>query len=253
MTIIVRDLGIGSRLVDYTEAWDLQREVHAGVSTGERAPEVLLLEHHPVYTAGHRTLPEERPVDGTPVIDVDRGGKITWHGPGQLVGYPIVPLPGRVKSVDYVRRVEEAVIRGLRSFGLDAGRISGRTGAWVADEAGERKLAAIGIRVAKRTTMHGFAINVQPDLAWFDRIVPCGIADAQVTSVAAELGRDVSVAEMRDAVVPHVETLLADFKDYVATPDVAGPRPDPMAPKAAGDVPRLSVPIATPATAGAAR
>jgi lipoyl(octanoyl) transferase len=238
MTLDIRDLGIGVRHVDYTEAWDLQRTLHDEVAEGRREATVLLLEHAPVYTAGIRTFADERPVDGTPVIDVDRGGKITWHGPGQLVGYPIIRLPEHVRSVDYVRRLEEAVIRALQTLGVECGRIPGRSGAWVADDRGERKLAAIGVRVRRHTTMHGFAINVCPDLAWFDRIVPCGITDAGVTSVEAELGRSLSVHDMATAVVPHLTDLLTDFGPYERTPDVAGPRPDP------GAVPRLSVPIA---------
>lgn len=237
MTLDIRHLGIGVRHVDYTEAWDLQRALHDEVAAGTHGPTVLLLEHAPVYTAGIRTFPDERPTDGTPVIDVDRGGKITWHGPGQLVGYPIVRLPEHVRSVDYVRRLEEAVIRTLRAFGIDCGRIPGRSGAWVADADGERKLAAIGVRVRRHTTMHGFAINVCPDLSWFDRIVPCGITDAGVTSVEAELGRTVSVHDMATAISGQLTNLLTDFGPYERTPDVAGPRPDP------GAVPRLSVPV----------
>lgn len=222
-----RDLGIGAEQVDYAKAWELQRTVHAAVAAGAAEPTVLLLEHASVYTAGNRTFPEDRPA-GVPVIDVDRGGKITWHGPGQLVGYPIIRLPEHVRSVDYVRRLEEAVIRGLRSLGLQAGRIPGRSGAWLAgDGRPERKLAAIGIRVASQTTMHGFAINVCPDLSWFDKIVPCGIRDASVTSAAAELGRPVSVAEMAEVVKPHLEALLTDFGPYERTPPVATERPDP--------------------------
>lgn len=225
MPLAFRDLGIGTELVEYEAAWELQRELHTAVAGGAE-PVVLLLEHAPVYTAGNRTFPEERP-HGVPVIDVDRGGKITWHGPGQLVGYPIVRLPAEVRSVDYVRRLEEAVIRALRDLGLPAGRIPGRSGAWLATGGPERKLAAIGIRVASQTTMHGFAVNVCPDLAWFDRIVPCGITDATVTSVSRELGRDVPVAEVAAAVQPHLTALLTDFGPYDRTPDVAAPRPDP--------------------------
>jgi lipoyl(octanoyl) transferase len=166
----------------------------------------LLLEHPPVYTAGRRTEAWERPVDGTPVVDTDRGGKITWHGPGQLVGYPIVRLPDPIDVVAYVRRMEHVLIEVCRELGVHAGRVRGRSGVWLpADaDAPERKIAAIGIRVAQRVTLHGFALNCNPDLSWFDRIVPCGIADAGVTSLARELGRDVTVAE----VLPIVERQL---------------------------------------------
>lgn len=249
MTLVFRDLGVGTERVDYETAWEMQRELHAAVAAGEAPDTVLLLEHPPVFTAGNRTFPEERPTDGTPVIDVDRGGKITWHGPGQLVGYPIVRLPDRVRSVDYVRRVEEALVRTLRDAGLPAGRITGRSGAWVADTRGERKLAAVGVRVARRTTMHGFALNVEPDLTWFDRIIPCGITDAGVTSMAAELGRSVSVTEMATAVQRHLRDLLTDYGDFDRSPDVAGPRPDP------GKATRPRVPVLThtPSDLGAQR
>ncbi|WP_028707992.1 lipoyl(octanoyl) transferase LipB [Propionicicella superfundia] len=250
MTLAFRDLGLGARHVDYEEAWRMQRELHTAVAAGEQEDTVLLLEHPPVYTAGNRTFPEERPADGTPVIDVDRGGKITWHGPGQLVGYPIVRLPDHVRSVDYVRRLEEALLRALRAFGLPAGRIPGRSGAWVADERGERKLAAVGIRVAQRTTMHGFALNVDPDLTWFDRIVPCGITDAGVTSMTAELGRPVSVVEVAAVVRPHLEELLGEFAPFERTPDAAGPRPDPA--RAPRPGPRVAVVTHTASERGAA-
>ena len=188
-------------LVDYEEAWALQREVHARRVAGEGPDTLLLLEHPPVYTAGKRTLPHERPFDGTPVIDVDRGGKITWHGPGQLVGYPIVALPDPIDVVAYVRRLEEALIEVCAGFGLQTGRVEGRSGVWVAaDEPGagfrpERKVAAIGVRVARGVTMHGFALNCDPDMTAFGNMIPCGIPDAGVTSLSAELGRDIPVAE----------------------------------------------------------
>src|SRR6185503_9155004 len=175
-------------LVPYQEAWDEQRRVHAAVAAGTEPDTVLLLEHPAVYTAGKRTLDIERPQDGTPVVDVDRGGKITWHGPGQLVGYPIVALPEPVDVVGHVRRVEEALILVCADLGLEAGRVEGRSGVWVGDDRGERKVAAIGIRVSQGVTMHGFALNCDCDLTWFDRIVPCGISDATVTSLTAELG-----------------------------------------------------------------
>jgi len=212
--------------VDYQAAWEAQREEHAAVVDG--APDrVILLEHPPVYTAGKRTEPHERPVDGTPVIDVDRGGKITFHGPGQLVGYPILTLPDHVKVVDYVRRVEEALIRACADLGVVTARVPGRSGVWLrADDHGpERKIAALGIRVSRGVTMHGFALNCDVDLAWYDRFVPCGIADAGVTSLSRELGRDVTVAEA----TPYVEEQLRRYLDwtpYDATPDY-DPRPDP--------------------------
>ena len=198
-----RTVGLGADAVDYLAAWDLQREVHAAVVADERPPTVLLLEHPPVFTAGKRTEPHERPIDpgGAAVIDVDRGGKITFHGPGQLVGYPIVRLPEHVKVVDYVRRVEEALIAVCADFGVTTARVPGRSGVWLRadDRAPERKIAAIGIRVSRGVTMHGFALNCDVDLGWYDRFVPCGIADAGVTSLSRELGRDVPVAESSPA------------------------------------------------------
>jgi lipoyl(octanoyl) transferase len=216
-------------LVDYVAAWDLQREVHAAVAGGERAPTVLLLEHPPVYTAGKRTLPHERPVDsgGAPVIEVDRGGKITFHGPGQLVGYPIVPLPEHVKVVDYVRRLEEALIQVCADLGLATARVPGRSGVWLrADDRGpERKVAAIGIRVSRGVTMHGFALNCDVDLGWYDRFVPCGIADAGVTTLSEELGRRVTVSDVLPSVERHLAHYLA-WAPYTPTPDYES-RPDP--------------------------
>ena len=208
-------------LSDYAQTWDVQRRVHAEVATGQRPDTVLYVEHDHVFTAGRRTEPHERPFDGTPVIDVDRGGKITYHGPGQLVGYPIVKLPDRVGVVDYVRRVEEALIRVLASYGIASGRVAGRTGVWLSADGGrpERKIAAIGVRVAKRTTMHGFALNVDPDLGWFGRIVPCGIDDAGVTSIAAELGSAPSLAKVAHDLEPHLDELLA-FAPYELSPDL---------------------------------
>jgi len=197
---------IRAGLVPYEQAWQRQRELHAAVVAGTAPDTVLLLEHPPVYTAGRRTEAFERPSDGTPVIDVDRGGKITWHGPGQLVGYPIVRLPHPMDVVAYVRRVEGVLIDVCADLGVPTGQVDGRSGVWLpADETRpERKIAAIGIRVVRGVTLHGFAINCDPDLTWFDRIVPCGIADAGVTSLAAELGRDVPV----DEVLPIVERRL---------------------------------------------
>ncbi|MGN6637214.1 MAG: lipoyl(octanoyl) transferase LipB [Oryzihumus sp.] len=201
-------LGFAPDYVDYRAAWDTQREVHAGVVAGGEDT-VLLLEHERVYTAGKRTEPHERPFDGTPVVDVDRGGKITWHGPGQLVGYPIVRLPSPVDVVAHVRRLEEMMIRVCADLGLEAGRVEGRSGVWVdADERGPaRKIGAIGIRVSQDVTMHGFALNCDCDLSWAQVIIPCGIPDAGVTSLTQELGRDVTVAE----VLPYAEKHLADI------------------------------------------
>jgi len=180
------------------------------VADGTEPPTVLLLEHPSVYTAGKRTQPWDRPADGTPVVEVDRGGKITWHGPGQLVGYPVLRLPDPVDVVAYVRRVERVLIDVCADLGLPTNRIKGRSGVWVpADERGpDRKVAAIGIRVARGTTLHGFAINCDCDLAAFDAIVPCGIRDAGVTSLSAELGRDVPVAEVLPIVEKHLGTLI---------------------------------------------
>lgn len=198
----------------YAEAWDRQRSLHEAVVAGRKPDTVLLLEHPPVYTAGRRTEAWERPVDGTPVVDVDRGGKITWHGPGQVVGYPIVRLPDPIDVVAYVRRLETLLIETCHEFGVEARRVDGRSGAWIpADHNGpDRKIGAIGVRVAQGVTLHGFALNCNADLSWFDRIVPCGISDAGVTSLTRELGRDVSVPD----VLPIIERHLSLITDAVA-------------------------------------
>ncbi len=201
---------VRGKTVDYATAWQQQRDFHAARVDGTGPDTVLLLEHPPVYTAGKRTYPGERPVDGTPVIDVDRGGKITWHGPGQLVGYPILALPDPIDVVAYVRRLEAMLMSACVELGLrTAIRVPTRSGVWVpADERGpERKVAAIGVRVSRGVTLHGFALNCNPDLTWFDRIVPCGIADAGVTSLSAELGRDIGVNEALPIVEKHLPTL----------------------------------------------
>ncbi|MBW1596463.1 lipoyl(octanoyl) transferase LipB [Streptomyces sp. JJ38] len=264
-------LGFGEDAVEYREAWQRQREVHAARFADEIPDTCLLLEHQPVYTAGRRTLDSERPLDGTPVVDVDRGGKITWHGPGQLVGYPILKLPRPVDVVAHVRRLEEALIRTCAEFGVETSRIEGRSGVWIlgdplpakpapgglsldfdprlagpsspkageevgpsspkAGEEGEfdprmagpeyapsnagqrgedRKLAAIGIRVAKGVTMHGFALNCDSDNTSFDRIVPCGIRDAGVASLSRELGRPVPVTEVLPVVEKHLRAVLEE-------------------------------------------
>jgi lipoyl(octanoyl) transferase len=195
--------------VDYEAAWAEQRRVHDAVVAGETGDTVLLLEHPAVYTAGKRTDVWERPMDGTPVIDVDRGGKITWHGPGQLVGYPILRLPDPIDVVAYVRRVEQMLIDVCAELGLTTTRIEGRSGVWVpADARGrDRKVAAIGIRVSRGVTMHGFSLNCDCDLTWFDRIVPCGLSDASVTSLTHELGHRVSVATVLSTVERHLATI----------------------------------------------
>ncbi|OCB52704.1 lipoate-protein ligase B [Mycobacterium malmoense] len=195
--IDVRQLGT----VEYRTAWRLQRELaDARIAGGNDT--LLLLEHPPVYTAGRRTEPHERPVNGTPVVDTDRGGKITWHGPGQLVGYPIIGLGEPLDVVNYVRRLEEALIKVCADLGLDTCRVHGRSGVWVAGDGArpDRKVAAIGVRVARATTLHGFALNCDCDLDAFATIVPCGITDAGVTSLSAELGRTVAVDDVRAAV-----------------------------------------------------
>jgi lipoyl(octanoyl) transferase len=202
-------------LVPYEDAWTRQRELHAARVAGEGPDTLLLLEHPSVYTAGRRTAAHERPFDGTPVIDVDRGGKITWHGPGQLVGYPIVALPDPIDVVAYVRRLEEALIEVCAGFGLTTGRVEGRSGVWVAaDDPGqgfrpERKVAAIGVRVARGVTMHGFALNCDPDMTAFNNMIPCGIPDAGVTSLSAELGRDITVADVIGPAEAAVTRVLA--------------------------------------------
>jgi lipoyl(octanoyl) transferase len=215
----IRELGV----IDYLEAWDVQRAVHAQVVAGESPDTLLLLEHPAVYTAGKRTEPHERPFDGTPVVDVDRGGKITWHGPGQIVGYPIVRLPEPLDVVGHVRRLEQAMIEVCADLGLDAGRVEGRSGVWVPASAGrpDRKIGAIGIRVAQGVTMHGFALNCDCDLRAFETFVPCGITDAGVTSLTAELGRDVTVAEA----MPYVERRMSAVLEGVGLSPRRAPAP----------------------------
>jgi lipoyl(octanoyl) transferase len=199
-----------SGVVDYTRAWDEQRRLHAAVVAGDQPDTIMLLEHPSVFTAGKRTEPEDRPTDGSPVVDVDRGGKLTWHGPGQLVGYPILKLPDPIDVVAYVRRTEQLLIDVCAEFGLATERVEGRSGAWVrADERGpDRKVAQLGLRVAQGVTQHGFAINCDCDLSNFDRFVPCGIRDAGVTSLSAELGRSITVADVLPVVERHLHTLF---------------------------------------------
>lgn len=193
-----------SGLVEYEDALAIQRSIHGEVSTGNRPNTLILLEHPSIYTAGKRTLVEERPGNGAKVLDVDRGGKITWHGPGQLVGYPIVRLSNPHELVGFVREIESGLMGVCKEFGINGVRVEGRSGVWIVDEEGERKVAAIGIRVASGTSMHGFALNVNPDLSAFDAIVPCGISDAAVTSLERELDRSITIEE----VTPVVEKYL---------------------------------------------
>jgi lipoyl(octanoyl) transferase len=216
MDIVAWDLG--RRLVPYQEAWDEQRRHHADVVAG--APDrVILVEHESVYTAGKRTASWDRPQDDTPVVDVDRGGRITWHGPGQLVGYPIVRLAEPIDVVKYVRQLEQAIMDACAAFGLDTMRVEDRSGVWLPADATrrERKICAIGVRVAKRVTMHGFALNCNPDLAAYDRIVPCGIEDADVTSLSSELGHTVSVGDVVPTVTACLELALASVRAETLT------------------------------------
>jgi lipoyl(octanoyl) transferase len=243
--LVFREGGFGPDAVDYLAAWETQRALHAQVAAGERADTVWLLEHPPVFTAGKRTAPGDRPADpgDAPVIDVDRGGMITFHGPGQLVGYPIVRLPDHVKVVDYVRRVEEALIAVCADLGVETARVPGRSGVWLrADERrAERKIAALGIRVSRGVTMHGFALNCDVDLSWYDRFVPCGIADAGVTSLSAELGRVVTVHDVLPSVRRHLTDLLA-WAAYVPTPDYDA-RPEPGREPRSDQAPAVRVPV----------
>ena len=195
--------------MEYLDALELQRSLHNEIADNQRENTLLLLEHPSVYTAGKRTQDHERPQDGTPVIDVDRGGKITWHGLGQLIGYPIVRLAKPTELVGFVREIETALIATCSELGLAATRVEGRSGVWVVDNKGERKIAAIGIRVARGVTMHGFALNVEPDLTPFQAIIPCGIEDAAVTSLAIELGRSISLEEVLPIVEKHMYESLA--------------------------------------------
>ncbi|MSX52300.1 MAG: lipoyl(octanoyl) transferase LipB [Actinobacteria bacterium] len=195
-------------LIDYEQAWQMQRTIHSEVAQGIRTNTLLLLEHPSVYTAGRRTLDSEKPQDGTPVIEVDRGGKITWHGPGQLVGYPIVKLSQPHELVGFVREMERGLINVCEDFGIKATCVSGRSGVWILDEQGDRKIAAIGIRVAKGVTMHGFALNVSPDLNAYKQIIPCGIADADVTSMERELERSITIDEVTPIVELHIVEAL---------------------------------------------
>jgi len=195
-------------ILDYQEAWQLQRDTVEGIIAGTRPNTLFLLQHPSVYTAGRMTKLEDRPLDGTPVIDVDRGGKITWHGLGQIVGYPIVKLKNRSDVVGFVREVETALINVCIEFGIPAERYCERSGVWIRDERGDRKIAAIGMRVAKGVTMHGFALNVNPDLTAYEKIIPCGYSDTGVTSMAKELDRDISIEEVAPLVQAKILTAL---------------------------------------------
>ena len=200
----VTELGV----VDYLSAWKLQKQIHQDVVNLQTENTLLLLEHPSVYTAGRRTEILDRPLDDTPVIDVDRGGKITWHGPGQLVGYPIVKLKNSTDVVGFVRELETALISICAEFGVKADRYCERSGVWVRDDQSDRKIAAIGLRVAKGVTMHGFALNVNPDLSAFEKIIPCGISGAKVTSLSAELGSEITINEVLPAIKKHIQPML---------------------------------------------
>ena len=198
-------------VVDYVPTWELQKSIAADLVSGKSENTLLLLQHPSVYTAGRRTEISDRPQNGTPVVDVDRGGKITWHGVGQIVGYPIIQLKNPTDVVGFVREIETALIDLCAELGIATERVCERSGVWVKDAKGDRKIAAIGIRVAKGVTTHGFAINVNPDLSAYDQIIPCGIVDAGVTSIAEELGKDVTI----DEVLPLIEKHLLPALDRV--------------------------------------
>jgi len=200
----VSELGV----VDYLSAWKLQKQIHQDVVNLQTENTLLLLEHPSVYTAGRRTEILDRPFDETPVIDVDRGGKITWHGPGQLVGYPIVKLKNSTDVVGFVRELETALISVCAEFGIKADRYCERSGVWVRDDKSDRKIAAIGLRVAKGVTMHGFALNVNPDLSAYEKIIPCGISGAKVTSLSAEIGSEITINEVLPVIKKHIQPML---------------------------------------------
>ncbi|MGI9198934.1 MAG: lipoyl(octanoyl) transferase LipB [Candidatus Nanopelagicaceae bacterium] len=215
MAIKVADISvIELGLMDYEECWQLQRNIHNEVASGLRENTLILVEHPPVFTAGRRTQEIERPQNGTPVIDVDRGGRITWHGPGQIVGYPIVRLEKRNEVVGFVRTLENAMIETLKEFGVTGISISEKTGVWIKD-VNERKIAAIGVRVAQGVTMHGFALNIDPDLSYFDQIIACGMPEAKTTSLAMELNREVMISEVSPALKSHMLAALAQVSSQV--------------------------------------
>lgn len=200
----IEDLGV----IDYLKAWQIQKDLQEQVIAEQRPNTLLLLQHPSVYTAGRRTRAEDRPANGTEVIDVDRGGKITWHGLGQIVGYPIVKLKNGTDVVGFVRELESALIDVCQEFGVATQRFCERSGVWIRDHKGDRKIAAIGLRVAKGVTMHGFALNVNPDLSAFDQIIPCGIADAKVTSLSVEKNHPISVAQVMPVLTKHLSPML---------------------------------------------
>ena len=203
--LVISHLG----LVDYLPTWELQRSIQEKVIADEAPNTLLMLEHNSVYTAGRRTEEQDKPFDGTPVIATDRGGKITWHGPGQLIGYPIVKLKNRNDVVGFVREIENSLISALLEIGIKSERYCERSGVWLRDGKGDRKIAAIGIRVAKGVTMHGFSLNVNPDLSFFNRINPCGFTDSGVTSISNELGKEVTISEVSPIVEKYVSEGLA--------------------------------------------
>ncbi len=204
----VQELGV----VDYLSAWEMQKQIAEEVLTGKIENTLLLLQHPSVYTAGRRTQLSDRPLDNTPVIDVDRGGKITWHGVGQLVGYPIIKLKNSADVVGFVRELENVLIQVCGEFGITAQRYCERSGVWVRDEKSDRKIAAIGLRVAKGVTTHGFALNVNPDLSAYLKIIPCGIPDAKVTSLSAELGEEINI----DQVMPVLQKYICPVLENLA-------------------------------------
>jgi lipoyl(octanoyl) transferase len=206
----IRMLNQLGQLTDYENALEQQRQIHAEVSAGNLPSTILFVEHPSVFTAGKRTQPSDRPIDGSRVIEVDRGGRITWHGPGQLVGYPIVKLPDPVDVMDYVHKIESAIMEVCQALGIESIRVESRTGVWVParGDVPERKIAAIGVRVAKGVTMHGFSLNCNPDLTAYSRIVPCGIEDAGVTSISQELGREVTIQEVKAQVMAAINKQL---------------------------------------------
>ena len=203
----VQELGV----VDYLSAWQLQKQIAEEVLTGKIESTLLLLQHPSVYTAGRRTQLSDRPLDNTPVIDVDRGGKITWHGVGQLVGYPIIKLKNSADVVGFVRELENALIQVCEEFGITAQRYCERSGVWVRDEKGDRKIAAIGLRVAKGVSTHGFALNVNPDLSAYSKIIPCGIPDAKVTSLSAELGKQITIEQVMPVLQKYICPVLENL------------------------------------------
>ena len=230
--LVIARLGFGAGAVPYLDALDLQRHMHERRVRGEIPDTILLLEHPPVYTAGKRTGPLDRPVGdpGAPVIDVDRGGKITWHGPGQIVGYPIMALDEPIDVVAYVRATEEVMIRTCAEFGVETSRVEGRSGAWVLGRDGrpDRKIGAVGLRVARGVTMHGIAINCDCDLTWFDKCIPCGIADAAVSSLSAETGQSIGVPAVADVLERHLAEVLGSGT-FRRAEEVAGLLPSPVA------------------------